>query len=119
MLALMMVLIAGFLYQPVFGKTRKLIFKSFYPQDINRSPDYELSMFSQVLLMVVGLPFLFGFDGLLISLIINVLCELKLLRASFENMSRNIITKENTREALIQLYELIDHHNLILKYYRW
>lgn len=115
MIVILGVTVSGFAYQPLFG-TRKLLLKGFYPQDTNRSPDYELALLSQITMAVVAMPLLFGFDGLLISFILNIICELKVLQRELEKMPIDPSTKGDTKKVLVQLYKLIDHHNLILKY---
>lgn len=115
MTALFAVLLIGFSLQPAFGKTRSLFYKSIYPQDMNQSPEYELALSSQLLLMFVATFVLLGFDGLLISLIIHIVCELKLLKKGFESVPIDIKVRGNMGETLAQLYHMVDHHNLILE----
>lgn len=116
MMVILNIVILGFTFQPLFGKSRKLFYKSFYPQDINRSPEYEFAIISQASTIFVGVPLLLGFDGLFISLIMHLICELKLLKKGFENVPIDTKTRKDTKEAMMELYKLVHHHNLILGY---
>lgn len=115
MLAIIIFSLPFYIAQSFIGDTRKLPYKVYYPNNLNNSPAYEFAFVFDFLFLILAVALLVGFDGLFISLIIRIICELKLLKRSLETLKINHEIKGDEKKNLKNVYRIIDHHNLILR----
>ncbi|KAF2886865.1 hypothetical protein ILUMI_19308 [Ignelater luminosus] len=115
MLIILFVGVSVYLKQAIFA--RKFVYSAYHPTDRNKSPDYELMFSFQVYFAIIACVFMLGSDGLFLALITNISCELKVVKNRFANIPiiRNKDEKYNTNDSLRTLFQVVDHHNLILE----
>lgn len=106
-------ILAFYIVFPLLESNRQLPYRSYVPKDLNQSPQYELIFILESFSACFSVVCLFGCDGLFIALIINIICELKIIKQCFKNGKLNSQIRWVQNERLARI---IDHHNLVLRF---
>lgn len=111
-IALLMIISLIYFIKPLFlAEVIELPWKTCCSKFFTYKVCYVLQIIQAQILVSAAL----GFDMLYISLITNIICEFKLVENRFSTIKINPATSGTDKEAMIELKELIDHHNLILE----